>query len=106
MPKIDENGNAIFHPAELPRDYTPMPHPDDNPFIREIQPMKQSRRKCIVCGESFTLLGEYDPENPAHDRCDNCILEMPLNLDQRYPDQTAQIAGMDSGGISSGGDEL
>jgi hypothetical protein len=105
MPRIDREGNAVFHPAELPSDYQSMPHPDDNPFIREIQPMKQSRRKCIVCEESFTLLGEYDPENPAHDRCDSCILKMPHDPGQRYPDKTVQIAGMDSGGSLVGDGE-
>lgn len=29
MPRIDENGNAEFHPAELPRDYV-MPEMDPN----------------------------------------------------------------------------
>ncbi len=100
MPRIDENGNAVFHPAELPGDYQPMPHTDDNLFIREVQPMKQSRRNCKTCGTPFTLLGEYNPGNPAHDLCDDCLLALPPNPDQKYPEKTAQIAGMDTGGTS------
>ena len=94
MPRIDENGNAVFHPAELPPEYRPAKMRDDNSFIRE------SRRTCKTCGTPFTLLGEYDPGNPAHDLCDDCLLALPPNPDQRYPEKTAQIAGMDTGGIS------
>jgi hypothetical protein len=100
MPRIDENGNAEFHPVELPPGYQPAKMRDDNSFIREVQPMKQSRRTCKTCGTPFTLLGEYDPGNPAHDLCDDCLLKLPQNPDQRYPEKTAQIAGMDTGGIS------
>ena len=95
MPRIDENGNV-----ELPPGYQPAKMRDDNSFIREVQPMKQSRRTCKTCGTPFTLLGEYDSGNPAHDLCDDCLLKLPQNPDQRYPEKTAQIAGMDTGGIS------
>ena len=32
--------------------------------------------------------------------CGDCLLKLPQNPDQRYPEKTAQIAGMDTGGIS------
>jgi hypothetical protein len=128
MPRTDENGNLEFHPAELPADYRPMKHPDcincryyhfgsrlpadyqpmkhpdNNSFIREVGPLKQSRRTCKICGEPFTLLGEYDPENPAHDLCDDCILKQPKNPDQRYPEKTTQME-MDAGIALDGADE-
>ena len=104
MPRIDENGNAVFHPAELPSDYQPMPHTDDNPFIREVHPMKQSRRNCKACGGSFTLLGEYDPGNPAHDLCDDCLLKLPTDPNQKYPEKTLQTS-MAGGGTALGEDE-
>jgi hypothetical protein len=104
MPRIDENGNAVFHPAELPGDYRPMPHSDGNPFIREVQPMKQSRRTCKACRASFTLLGEYDPGNPAHDLCDDCLLKSPPDPNQKYSEKTLQTS-MAGGGTALGEDE-
>ena len=53
-----------------------------------------------VTGGHITDVIFNDPGNPAHDLCDDCLLRLPQNPDQRYPEKTAQISGMDTGGIS------
>ena len=104
MPRIDENGNAEFHPAELPRDYV-MPEMDpNNSTIRIKVPQKKSTRSCKNCGASFELIGDYDPENKAHDLCDDCLIELPKDPDQKYSASTYQIE-MDVGTPLTGGDD-
>lgn len=62
----------------------------NNPFIRKKVALKITTRKCKKCGTEFTLHGEYDKDNPAHDLCDECILSSPAP-DQEYPETTNQI---------------
>jgi len=62
----------------------------NNPFVRKKEEPVATIRKCKICGTGFTLHGDYDPNNPAHDLCDDCILKTPAQ-DQYYPEKSIQI---------------
>ena len=103
MPRIDENGNAVFHPAELPSDYRPPKTDEYNSLLRKKPVFSKSVRKCKNCGADFELIGEYDPENKAHDLCDDCLISPPLDPNQKYPARTLQME--QDGGVSLEGEE-
>ena len=105
MPRTDDNGNLVFHPLELPKGFTPMETDPENSLLRKKQPLKKSIRKCKKCGAEFELLGEYDPENRAHDLCDDCLINLPLNQNQKYPEKSVQLLADDGVVFSSGDDD-
>ena len=97
MPRIDKNGNMEFHPAELPSDYHPTSTDSDNPFFNQKEePVIILSRSCKTCGAMFELHVDYDPDNPAHDLCDDCLLALPKDPNQHYPELTIQ-AEMEAG---------
>ena len=98
MPRTDGNGNLEFHPLELPPGYLSSKMDDNNSLVRERIIFPKSIRKCKTCGKEFELVGEYDPENKAHDLCDDCLLALPRDPDQKYPERTYQME--QDGGIS------
>ena len=98
MPRTDENGNTKFHPLELPQDYQLPKMDENNSFIRKKVDFPKSIRKCKTCGKDFELIGEYDPENLAHDLCDDCLIALPLDPNLKYPEKTIQLMG--DGGVS------
>jgi len=98
MPRTDENGNTTFHPLELPWDYRLPEMDENNSLIRKRIEFPKSIRKCKNCGKDFELIGEYDPENRAHDLCDDCLLNLPPDPNQKYPEKSVQL--MSDGGIS------
>jgi hypothetical protein len=65
--------------------------PAVNPFFKEKTPEKIQKRICKKCGKEFSLAGDYDPKNEFHDLCDDCIMDLPLNPNQKYPDKTFQL---------------
>jgi hypothetical protein len=98
MPRTDENGNLEFHPVEFPSEYKLPEMEENNQLIRKRAEFPKSIRKCKTCGKDFELTGEYDPENAAHDLCDDCLINLPLDPDLKYPEKTIQLMG--DGGIS------
>ncbi|MDD2300847.1 MAG: hypothetical protein PHI70_09930 [Proteiniphilum sp.] len=104
MPRVDEDGNLEFHPLELPPDYR-LPEMDrSNTLLRKKAVFPKSIRKCKTCGKDFELTGEYDPDNKAHDLCDDCLLNLPPDPNQKYPARTYQLE--QDGGTSLTEEEL
>ena len=58
--------------------------------------------KIAIMEETFQ--GEYDPGNPAHDLCDDCLLKSPPDPNQKYSEKTLQTS-MAGGGTALGEDE-
>ena len=98
MPRIDSHGNLEFHPIELPRDYHSAVDLENPFFNKKKDPEVVTIRMCKKCGEKFTLHGDYDSENVTHDLCDDCIITLPKNPEQRYSAVTIQ-SGMEAGEV-------
>ena len=64
-PTVNEHG---FQRYERRDDFDP-----GNPFIRKVKKFPPVTRHCRVCGTRFTFHAPYDPENPSHDLCDDCL---------------------------------
>ena len=101
MPRTDEKGNLEFHSCELPNDYQ-CGADIENPFTRAPEQPETSRRTC-KCGKTFDLHVKYDPTNYLHQLCEDCIIALPPDPNQRYPEQTYQTM---TESISMGRDEL
>jgi hypothetical protein len=85
----NNNGSLeiVFGPIFRPSDEID----PDNPFARKKEIKIYITRECKTCGKKFVLHVEYDKENPMHDLCDDCILDLPLSETARYPEKTIQI---------------
>jgi hypothetical protein len=105
MPRTDENGNLEFHQAELPGDYQPPKMQHGNSILRAEEPEEITKRACKQCGKGFTLHVKYDPANPSHDLCDSCIIALPPDPNQRYPEKTYQTLASDGAVYSDDGGE-
>ena len=103
MPRTSQEGSPEFHPAELPKGYSLPAMDPDNSTIRAQKVLKKSIRKCKECGKEFELQGDYDPGNKAHDLCDDCLINLPPDPEQKYPESTLQIES--DGGVSLMEDE-
>lgn len=95
MTKVDKDGNLEFHPAELPRGYVCAADPN-NPFVRVKEPKIEVKRKC-ACGNDFILHVKFDENNPLHSLCDDCILALPADPNQHYPERFIQLYASDAG---------
>ena len=91
MPRLDKKGNLEFHPSELPNDYLSNIDPENPFFNKQVKIIISITRSCRICKTKFVLHCEYDPTNPAHDLCDDCLLKQPRDSGQKYPEKTIQI---------------
>jgi hypothetical protein len=85
-----QEGIVEYRPTELPSDYVTGADPE-NPFVRIVATKIKIKRICNQCGNAFELHVEYDPENEAHNLCDDCLINRAIDPNQKYPEETIQI---------------
>jgi uncharacterized protein CbrC (UPF0167 family) len=94
------NGERIEDPDRTP--FIPDP---ENSTLRKKEERIVTKRTCKKCGAMFYLGVQYDSKNPAHDLCDDCILDSPAE-NQKYAEKTNQALLLADGPIECDGDNV
>ena len=65
-------------------------------YLDTVKPEVVTKRKC-ACGNDFILHVKFDENNPLHSLCDDCILALPVDPNQHYPERFIQLYASESG---------